>query len=303
MIELFTRPYYEKHEHAKKVCMQVLKEIDQKTYKLSGNNLVIDCPVCGKEKHLYVSLIHVRGLFICFRCQLRGKLDQDIVLPNPTYNRKELFVPDTKPVYGSKPEEGFYTEEAYNYLHEKRKIDEDKIKQLRPFVRRGEKRVFFPVYDYGKIVYAVGRLFDPYGLRYLDIGNKTIFTVPWNNYEKRIVVVEGVFDAIATPDGLALCGKYMSYYQEFKFHELIENLNTEPEIVVCLDADAFEKTYLMYTRLGLYYKNVKALKLQEKLKDPEQARDLMPNFLEQLSKLSPGVYFGKETGEVESWLL
>lgn len=287
--ELFARSRYEKRSVLKEVALQALKEVANKTYRLSSDELVIDCPICKKQKHLYISMSGTKGLFICFHCNVTGKLDKDVPLPAPTYEEKRVFIPDFHfLINGEKP--GFFVSEAIEYLLG-RGLTKDQIFKLRTFVRRGEKRVFFPSFVDNQMSFAVGRSFDSAStVKYYDIGCKKLYlTKKVEEYDKDFIVLcEGIFDAIALNEGVSLLGKYLSSYQEIALIDMFKN---KEKIVICLDNDVYEKTILLYSRLFLYFDNVVAIQLPSTMKDPWDGRDKINRMIQSvITKHNNGVF-------------
>lgn len=295
-VKIFCRPYYNKHVVDQTVAFQVLRAIQSRNYKISGSeNIVIDCPICKKEKHLYISVGNTRGLFICFHCNIRGKLDNDIILPQPIYTEKNLYIPDIHDVCPY-PVDNFYTKEAYDYLIG-RGLTDKQIEKLRTFVRRGEKRVFFPVYEGEKMVFATGRTFDSEELspKYLDLGVKSLYSTLEDKDAEYVVICEGIFDALAIKNSVAILGLYMTVNQEIKFYELLEQFPKISKIVVCLDnIKCFEKIVLLYLKLSLYFKNVYGIGLPESIKDPWEGRHVINEIVEKVLSVSPGMYIINE---------
>lgn len=290
-MKLFDRPYYRKNEVAQAVATQLLREIYNKTYEISNNNVVIDCPFCKKEKHLYISIAGVKGLFLCFRCNTKGRLDVDFPLPVPCFSEKRLFVQEHVSVVKERRTNKL-ANEAYAYL-QKRGLTEEQIAKVKPFVFKNERRVYFPMYENGGLIFAVGRALDERNkIKYKDLGRKTIlFFEDPKNYKDAVILVEGVFDALAFQNGVAILGKYLSLKQELRFHEFIEE--TQPnKICVCLDPDAIEKAIYLGCRLSTYYPHVYVVKLPSEVKDPwdykEKASDIVNGIL---NNYPPGIYY------------
>jgi len=290
-MKLFDRPYYRRNEVAQTVATELLRAIYNKTYEISNNNVVIDCPFCKKERHLYISIAGVKGLFLCFRCNIKGRLDIDFPLPVPCFSEKRLFIQEHISVIKERKAD-ILANEAYNYL-QRRGLTEEQIEKVKPFVFRNERRVYFPMYENGGLVFAVGRAIDERNkVKYKDLGRKTIlfFEKP-EAYKDAVVLVEGVFDALAFRNGVAILGKYLSLRQELRFHEFIEEVKPN-KICVCLDPDAIEKAVYLGSRLSTYYPNVYVVKLPGEIKDPWEYRDKASQIVDEILNNYPaGIYY------------
>ena len=223
-----------------------------------------NCPACfalvGKEdtkQHLYINptkynpTIKKKGSWFCHRCNYKGwglenlgiTLDQDLnnikELKTLGSKLKEKLLTGTLEYpesFSTSFSDSKFGMQAYSYLTKVRKITPDKIAYYRlGYCSHGKYKdcVILPVFEQGNLVYFVAR--NIFYKRYLNspIPNRDIL-FNYNPNAKRIILTEGIFDAIAVGyDGMALLGKFLKQGQK----NLIAKAQPK-EVYVLLDDDA-----------------------------------------------------------------
>jgi hypothetical protein len=102
--------------------------------------------------------------------------------------------------------------------------------------------------------------------------DKSIYFLKMRSQDKKLILVEGVFDAIAS-NGCALLGKTLSTSQQRQFYNHIKNQNILKEVFICLDGEVAAERKIrtghqvlgVNSSLKVYYVN-----LPDNL-DPEEA--------------------------------
>jgi 5S rRNA maturation endonuclease (ribonuclease M5) len=139
-----------------------------------------------------------------------------------------------------------------------RKLSIWRIKDLELFVDLKEKRIVFPVYENGEMIYWTGRSIINSTLRWKN-AQCTSWPHPiWNldniKSENSVYIFEAIFDALTVYNGIAILGA--SNIQEEQIEKII-NKNFS-RIVVIMDNDvAGEKTRMELAKtLSQYHNNV-----------------------------------------------
>jgi 5S rRNA maturation endonuclease (ribonuclease M5) len=142
----------------------------------------------------------------------------------------------------------------YNYLIGRNFTDEI-IKKSNIFYSPLEKRVVFPVYENGELIFFAKRAIDKHPLRWINSISHGVDPI-WNleNVGETVYLFEGIFDAVRMwPNGVSIFGKNLSDGQlnkiiKKKFHK----------IVVVLDNDSYgrESQEKIAERLAERHKNV-----------------------------------------------
>ena len=243
-----------------------------------GINYSVACPMCKEKKtgkrKLVVKLDDYR--YHCWVCECKGKsIWRLIARLRPDLSTKILEFDNRAVSFKQEPQEteslkielpeglvflGDSTKEpdalaAIAYLRY-RGIADDKINRWR--IHAGvhgkfRRHVFFPSFDAdGKINYFLGRAIDETQWRYKNAivpKSSIIFNeidIDWN---KEIILVEGVFDAMKCPDNcIPLLGSALS-----KSSLLFEKLASKRcKIKICLDSDLPQKAYAIAKLLAEY---------------------------------------------------
>lgn len=123
----------------------------------------------------------------------------------------------------------------YKYL-KNRNFNDEMILKSNIFFSEIEKRVIFPVYENGELVFYAKRAIDNHPLRWINSVSHGVDPI-WNleNVGETVYLFEGIFDAARMwPNGVSIFGKSLSDGQinkiiKKKFHK----------IVVVLDNDSY----------------------------------------------------------------
>ena len=220
---------------------------------------------------------YIRGVYKCWSCaethETHGslyKLIKKYGLPKHL-KRYELLRPDDQEFGGPAPKKDVklpkefipilqasaglklthHYRQAMNYL-KSRNIGEDLIRKYNiGFCYDGPyaNRIVIPSYDInGKVNYFIARSYlSRTKMKYKnpDVQKETII---WNEHllewDKKIYLVEGVFDSIFLPNSIPMLGKYIS---DLLFKKIYE---TAKDVTIILDGDAWDDTERLYHKIN-----------------------------------------------------
>jgi len=141
-------------------------------------------------------------------------------------------------------------------------------------------KIIFPITIDSEVVFYAGRSFIKCvpGLPMIVPENKEgyyhksdiFYGIDYADFSKPVVIVEGIFDCLTTPNSIALLGKTMSVNQ----YELF--MAQEPnDVIVMLDGDARREAGIVASRLRLAGKRLKSVRIVNLLygQDPNDCRD------------------------------
>jgi DNA primase len=166
----------------------------------------------------------------------------------------------------------------YNYLISRNFTDEI-INKSNIFYSTLEKRVVFPVYENGELIFFAKRAIDKHPLRWINSISHGVDPI-WNleNVGETVYIFEGIFDAVRMwPNGVSVFGKNLSDGQlnkilKKKFHK----------IVVVLDNDSYgrESQEKIAEKLASKHKNVWInLWREDDKKDLSEMKDIQLNLI------------------------
>jgi len=202
--------------------------------KVDGSQYFV-CPFCNGRRKLEVDFR--KGLYYCHKCNESGKVQKDQKVRVGMTNKltRRYYRP-----CGKIPE----------YLYQ-RGIPEELCIELQPHNGPDSRRVYFPCYNLGgsdEPMYMVGRATRDHVVpRYIyprngEFPNRKRDSF-WGLHRfdrernfKRLVLCEGIFDAIWCKERIALLGSIISPEQV----RTVNSIHVD-EIIVLLDGDAYEK--------------------------------------------------------------
>jgi DNA primase len=228
-------------------------------------NFAVCCPSCndGKKSKRKLVIRLDTGFFHCWVCGLKGKNIEYLfrkyspsaisLLPNARYST--IKAEEEKIIELPKGSVLLYKKSidpdilAVKKYLKKRCISDLDIKRWRIMAcpsGRHARRVIIPSFDkLGKINYYISRTIDENIQRYRNAKakkNEIIFNEIDINWKKRVILVEGVFDAIKCPDNsIPILGSSLSN-KSVLHKELVRN---SCEVIISLDADQKEKAYFI----------------------------------------------------------
>ncbi len=231
------------------------------------------CPYCGNHKFNFQVNFEKR-VFNCWVCNKGGslftllrKMGIEVKTDNTYASSKPIEKIQDKAVeaqkkYDIKLPEGYkfkmsdysmsyftadsWEYKAYSYLYG-RKLSDDDIKRYD--VWYWNKRVLFPFYDMGYLVFWTARSIDPKSkLKYLHAEcSKDRLIIRYQGLTDEIYVVEGVFDAVELNRsgktvvmvlGSLITQRHVEYFRTLK-----------KKIVLCLDSDMSKKQHNLFLDL------------------------------------------------------
>ncbi len=256
---------------------------------------VYDCPYCGNPRRNFQINI-VSHVFHCWSCNRGGHLgtffhdfNLDYSLLPERGERKESFQveKERKEAVMALPEEaddilssiGCFAKQALDYLKIDRGLTErDIFKYGIKYCYHGEYagRVIVPLYESGDLVYFIARSYG-YGVKpYLnpEMKRKDILPILWGDDPAELVIVEGVFDAIAVHKTgrtvLPMIGKALSKEQIARLVDM--NFS---KLIVMTDADAYSDGILLAKRLAKEELIVECARLPEEDADEISTEELV----------------------------
>jgi len=211
------------------------------------------CPVCGSDSwKLYVN--PSTGAWFCHAGEhgAGGKVEVGADLHASRESAILLNMLDgprrTEVVEVDMPPFGALSRSARRYLH-RRGLDDEEIARLGIVEWEDEYRVLIPYFDgQGQLIYWNSRRYSDNlgdGPKYKAAPGKHPLYLPERRHTDVVVLVEGVFDALAvnrhTPhQAIALGGKFLPQYLRKPLRDEISSaiLSLEGVVVVALDGDA-----------------------------------------------------------------
>lgn len=250
-----------------------------------------NCPQCDEGRNKYnLEVNYVYGVFKCWSCGeyegthgVLGKLFDkygnkkqkkiyNVLRPETVIKREDkkktiLKLPEGFTLFKNSSEVYPVRRQAMNYL-KNRGITDDMIEKYKiGFCDKGDHagRIIIPSYDKkGSLNYYIARSWDPMSrAKYKNPKqekDKIIFWESLIDWNKDVYLVEGAFDGLFLENAIPMLGKHMS---ELLFETLY--MNAKGNIIICLDADAWENSLKLYHELngGDLWGKIKLVKLPE----------------------------------------
>ena len=260
--------------------------------------MVMRCPGCSKEDHLY--LHKTRLMYFCFKCGLKGteigevdgrRAEWRLFLSSlgepreaPKKGQVDLGA-SMYPVTSGEPPKGCPVQRAVRYL-QSRGLTYAQMNRYMVSVRPLEGRVWFPYWVDGEMTWAMGRAMGSQEPKTIDTTtDKPLYGLHVHRPPARsdVFLVEGVFDHFATPGSLAVCGSTVSRAQCFDLYSL------EPaRVFVLFDPDAEEKALSASEQVRAAGMTCYPVLWRKNEKDPaELGRVLMGSLVEGVRKDAP----------------
>lgn len=258
---------------------------DHRKHNEDSGQISFDCPACSWDKGMprgdgkgNLEINYHKDVYKCWVCKDTNDMYGSVLNLIKRYGNPKilkdykLFKPDIginaeykKHVILTLPE-GFKflkncTDRDYKYPLAKaylteRGITDDIIDKFNVgYTTQGHffNRIIFPSYDEnGVLNYFIARWFakEKTKMKYLNLTDvekqSIIFNEKLINWDATIYLVEGVTDHIVVPNSIPLLGKFIS---DLLFQKLYDNANAN--IVVLLDADAYEDAELLHKKLNV----------------------------------------------------
>ena len=234
-----------------------------------GNELLFTCPECGHHKRKF-SVNLDKNAYKCWVCDYRGRNIRRIIRSHGTYNQlqkwdsisqrsdlerfADLFMAPERKEDKSKvelPEEftslckdcipatGIY---ALRYLQKRGVTKEDIVKWKIGFCFNGEyrNRIIIPSFDEdGDCSYFVARSYtgDSYKYKNPPASKDVVFNELHIDWNKDLVLVEGVFDALVAGNAVPILGSTLRSGSDL-LRKIVRN---DTPIYIALDPDAADK--------------------------------------------------------------
>jgi DNA primase len=289
------------------VILELIEEVlgePKKSYesKLQFGYNCIECDEGKSKGNLEINL--EKHIYHCWACGISGplgklfddygnkKLKKTYLLIRPEEVQVEekkkvrirlpvgyTKIADATPIYPPH-------KEAFNYL-KSRGITEQMCEKFSiGLTTTGDfqGRIIIPSFDNDdKLNYFIARSWNPRArMKYKNPNvpkDEIIFNEKLIDWDKKIYLVEGVFDSIFVENSIPMLGKHLS---DLLFSKLYEKATSE--IVICLDGDAFDDAVKLYRKLdgGKLYNKIKFIKLPPD-KDIADLRGDIENYYYEIS--------------------
>ena len=236
---------------------------------------------------------HAPSLFADYR-QLEGEIDlakYDEIFSNfPTTSVQIISIPENfQTLTGPKTQLKI---KALKYLYSRGVTDEDILLWKIGFCNYGEYqgRIIIPSFDEeGNLNYFVARSYTDDWMKYKNPqANKDVIFNDLNvNWEKEIILVEGVFDAINCKNAIPLLGSTLRE-NSMLFQKICDK---KPTVYLALDEDAKDKQLKIAKKLIEYGIEVKIIKaapysdIAEMPKDLVESRKQIADFVSEMDYL------------------
>lgn len=272
--------------------VELLEEVlgDHGLHYPNHGQISFNCPVCddGRNKH-NLEVNYVNNVYKCWSCgDSEGTHGSLLKIFNKYGNKKQkklfqVLKPETvvkreKKKKTLKLPEGFtlfkdsspvypVRRQAMNYLYNRGITDYMIEKYQIGFCDRGDHagRIVIPSYNIkGELNYYIARSWNPMSrAKYKNPEAEKDKIIFWENqidWNKDIYLVEGAFDGIFLENSIPMLGKHMS---ELLFETI--HKKAKAEVIICLDADAWENALNLYHDLngGELWGKIKLIKLPE----------------------------------------
>ncbi|HMS90785.1 MAG TPA: hypothetical protein PKC87_01065 [Candidatus Absconditabacterales bacterium] len=275
------------------ILLGYLENILGKSHKRARTNYAFTCPKCNHRKPKLEVNLHTsetgENPFECWVCGFKGRTIKTLLrqLNVPTeqayeilrYIRKgeEVGYKTTSTVELPKEFQPLYTASSTSifankvrkYLYNRGLTDRDFLKYNIGYCTSGEYRgrVIIPSYgEHNQLNFFIGRTFENAYLSYKnpEISKDIIMFENLINWDKPVILVEGVFDAIAVRRNvIPILGKTLS-------KSLLKKLVDDrvKDIYIALDKDAFKKALEFTEKFIKMGKRVYLVQIQDK--DPSE---------------------------------
>lgn len=290
------------------ILLSELEDILGKSHKKARNNYAFHCPFCNHRKpKLEVQLVtNDRGQnpWECWVCRSRGRTIKSLLFQLKTPKNKVLQVlkyvknsdttfltedsqielPEDFTLLHTSSETSLTARQVKGYLYERGLNDYDFKRYSIGYCMKGDyaDRIIIPSYDSNnQLNYFVARTYRQHYYKYKNppVSRDVIFFENLINWNQPVVLVEGVFDAMAVRrNAIPILGKNLSKSLKKKLLE-----TNVQDIYIALDKDALKDALSIYDNLVEMGKNVYLVNPEDK--DPSQIG--FNKFTEQIMKLEP----------------
>jgi DNA primase len=270
----------------------ILTNLLGRSFKSSGEHL-FTCPYCNHHKHKF-SINIEKNMYKCWICDQRGKNLYRIIRRFGTFSQQEKW----KELSGDKQDLGefdnLFKEEIFEVAKEEiielpmgfqtlTRLSGSKS-QLRAFkylTSRGlqkkdilkwkigytteypyEDRIIIPSFnDNGELNYFIARSFsdNPYRYKNPKVSRNIIFNELYLDFERELVLVEGVFDAIKAENAVPILGSTIRETSKL-FRKIVKY---DTPVLLALDSDAHKKSQAIKKLLLKYGIEVRQIQYRD----------------------------------------
>ena len=258
----------------------------ESTLANSGKNISVICPACKSDsksssRKRKLSICLNKGIYHCWVCEAKGHNIAKFAIRNTFVNKSDVATlndlfsfddnkEEKEPEYILRLPEDFcllvnatgrLAKIAMSYLHKRGLTQSDFLRYKIGISSEYEfnNRVIFPSFcDDMKLNYFLSRTYDDNQFRKYKNCQIQRSDIIFNEYliewDKPVILVEGVFDAIkAGNNAIPMLGSWID-----KSHYLFKKLvHEKSEVIMCLDPDAIDKTMKIAKSFKQYGLDVK----------------------------------------------
>jgi len=270
----------------------ILTTILGRSFKSSGEHLFA-CPYCGHHKHKFSVNIE-KNVYKCWVCDQRGKNLYRIIRRFGTFSQQEKWkelsgdradLGEFDNLFKEEPVEqdkeavielpvGFQTltrisgsksqRRALGYLASRGLRERDILKWKIGYTTEYpyEDRIIIPSFnDSGDLNYFIARSFaeNPYRYKNPKVSRNIIFNELYLDFEKEIVLVEGVFDAIKAENAVPILGSTIRETSRL-FRKIVKY---DTPVLLALDSDAHKKSQAIKKLLLKYGIEVRQMQYRD----------------------------------------
>jgi DNA primase len=272
--------------------VELLEEVlgDHGLHYPNRGQISFNCPVCddGRNKH-NMEVNYIDNVYKCWSCgdsegthgalgrifdkygNRKQKKLYNVLKPETVVKRekkkKTLKLPEGFTLFKDSSTVYPVRRQAMNYLKSRGITDEMIDKFGIGFCDKGDHagRIVIPSYNTkGELNYYIARSWNPMSrAKYKNPEAEKDKIIFWENlidWNKDIYLVEGAFDGLFVDNPIPMLGKHMS---ELLFETIYKK--AKANIVICLDADAWENAVKLYHELhgGELWGRIKLIKLPD----------------------------------------
>ena len=265
----------------------------ESTLANTGKNISVTCPACKSDsksssRKRKLSICLNKGIYHCWVCEAKGHNIAKFAIRNTFVNKSDVATlndlfsfddnkEEKEPEYILRLPEDFcllvnapgrMAKIAMSYLHKRGLTQSDFLRYKIGISGEYEfnNRVIFPSFcDDMKLNYFLSRTYDDNQFRKYKNCQIQRSDIIFNEYliewDKPVILVEGVFDAIkAGNNAVPMLGSWID-----KSHYLFKKIvHEKSEVIMCLDPDAIDKTMKIAKSFKQYGLDVKISEHRDK---------------------------------------
>jgi len=189
-----------------------------------------------------------------------GKISKSVIIGEDYEGHNEKKIQEislSMPEHFSRLRADFNSHRRYYSYLNSRGVSTDTLKQYKIFINEKQKRIVFPVYEDGNLIFYTGRSINPEEkIPWLKSKGHDIYPI-WNleNVNGDIInIFEGIFDAMMIPNSVAILGATNT--GENIVNKILEKNYLKINIILDNDIEGRQAKYKLAKKLSKKNKNV-----------------------------------------------